>query len=180
MTHHDPVHVLMHEHEVIKKVVAGLDKIATRLEGGNQVDPETLRAVVRFLREFADRCHHAKEEGILFPAMQAKGVPASGCPLEGLLGEHRQARALVTAFAEAVDAYAAGRAAAGREIVDAARKIVALYGSHMWKEDEMVFPMVDRLFSPAERDELFERFEEAEEEIGADHEALARFAEALA
>lgn len=46
-----------------------------------------------------------------------------------------------------------------------------LYTNHIWKEDEMVFPMVDRLFSAEERKTLFERFETAEAEIGADHEA---------
>lgn len=54
-----------------------------------------------------------------------------------------------------------------------------LYTNHIWKEDEMVFPMVDRLFSAEERKTLFERFETAEAEIGADHEALAEFALAL-
>jgi hemerythrin-like domain-containing protein len=177
--HHDPIQILTHEHEIIKSVIGSLSKIAQRLEKGERADPDTLRGVVRFLREFADRCHHAKEEDLLFPAMERKGVPESGCPLGGLRHEHEQARALVKAFANAVETYAADGATAGQGIVDAVGKIAKLYADHMWKEDAMVFPMVERLFTEAERDALYKAFEQAEEAIGADHEALAAFARGL-
>jgi hemerythrin-like domain-containing protein len=180
MNHRDPVHMLTHEHEVITKVVAGLDRIARDLDKGGKADPDTLRAIVRFMREFADRCHHAKEEDLLFPAMEKKGVPAHGCPLDGLRGEHAQGRSLVTALADAVEKYAAGDGTAAHDIVAVAAKIAALYTNHIWKENEMVFPLVQRLFSQSERDELFERFERAEAEIGANHEELAAFATRLA
>jgi hemerythrin-like domain-containing protein len=178
-TDHDPIRILTYEHEIIKSVVGSLGKIAQRLEKGERADPHTLRGIVRFLREFADRCHHAKEEALLFPAMERKGVPESGCPLGGLRHEHEQARALVTAFSEAVETYDVKGAIVGRAVIDAVGKIVELYANHIWKEDAMVFPMVERLFSEAERDELYEAFEKAEEEIGADHEELAAFARSL-
>jgi hemerythrin-like domain-containing protein len=180
MTHHDPIHVLRHEHEIILKVVAGLDRTAARLRQGGRADPETLRAIVRFMREFADRCHHAKEEDLLFPAMARKGVPESGCPLDGLRREHAQGRALVTELAEAVEAYAGGAAKDGQAIVAIAGRISDLYANHIWKENEMVFPMVGRLFSESERDALYDEFEKTEEEIGANHEELAAFAARLA
>ena len=115
--HHDPIHVLTHEHEIILKVVAGLGKIARELDKGKIADPDTLRAIVRFMREFADHCHHAKEEDLLFPAMERKGVPESGCPLGGLRHEHAEGRALVTALSEAIEKYADGAAKGGQEIV---------------------------------------------------------------
>jgi hemerythrin-like domain-containing protein len=111
--------------------------------------------------------------------MEAKGVPESGCPLGALLKEHEQGRVLVRKLADAIEALAARQPNAGSAIADAVREITELYTSHIWKEDEMVFPMVDRLFSDNERAALFERFEKAEEDIGADHEALASFADEL-
>lgn len=177
--HHDPIHVLMHEHEFIKKVVAALGRLAPSPGEAKNANPDTLREVVRFMREFADRCHHAKEEDLLFPAMEDKGVPASGCPLEGLLKEHQQGRALVTALAEATEALAAGKPEAANNLAGTVGEITKLYTNHIWKEDEMVFPMADRLFTDDEREALFERFEQAEKEIGADHEALAEFADKL-
>ena len=55
------------------------------LERGERIDTVLVRQVVEFMREFADRCHHAKEERILFPEMVRKGVPEAGCPIGGLL-----------------------------------------------------------------------------------------------
>jgi hemerythrin-like domain-containing protein len=176
---HDPIAALMHEHEFIKKVVAALGRLAPAPDEAQQADPATLREIVHFMREFADRCHHAKEEDLLFPAMEAKGVPESGCPLGALRNEHQQGRTLVRALAEATEALAAGRPEAGAAIADTVTQIDALYTNHIWKEDDMVFPMVDRLFSVEERSALFARFEEAERDIGADHEALAAFADRL-
>jgi hemerythrin-like domain-containing protein len=180
MSGHDPIKMLTHEHDVILKVVEGLGKIGHALERGERADPETLRRIVRFMREFADRCHHAKEEDLLFPAMERKGVPESGCPLGGLRREHAEGRALVSALSDAVDRYAAGAAEARNEITTVTGKIAELYTNHIWKENEMVFPMAARLFSDAEREELFEKFEKAEREIGANHEELAAFAARLA
>lgn len=176
---HDPIAVLVHEHDIIKKVAAALSELASSAERAVQADPATLREVVRFMREFADRCHHAKEEKILFPAMVAKGVPDSGCPVAGLIQEHQRGRALVSAFAEAVEALAGGAPGAPANVARAVGELVDFYGKHIWKEDEMVFPMVQRLFSAPERHDLFEKFEKAEEEIGADHESLAAFANRL-
>lgn len=176
---HDPIAVLNHEHEFIKKVVAALGRLAPSAERAEEMDPEKLREIVRFMREFADRCHHAKEEDILFPAMEEKGVPESGCPLAALRREHKKGRELVTRLAETADALASRKQGAGTIVADTAREIGQLYTDHIWKEDEMVFPMVARLFSDDERDNLFERFEMAEAEIGADHEALASFANEL-
>lgn len=177
--HHDPIHVLMHEHEFIKKVVAALGRLAPSPDEAKNANPDTLREIVRFMREFADRCHHAKEEDLLFPAMEDKGVPDSGCPLESLLKEHQQGRALVTTLAEATEALVAGAPDAADNLAETVGEITKLYTNHIWKEDEMVFPMADRLFTDDEREGLFERFEQAETEIGADHEALAKFAERL-
>ena len=177
--HHDPIAVLGHEHKFIKKVVAALDRLASSTERAAAASPDRLREIIRFMREFADRCHHAKEEDVLFPAMEKKGVPEAGCPLGALRIEHQQGRALVTALAEATEALAAHKSEAADTIAETVREITELYTNHIWKEDEMVFPMVGRLFSDDERAALFEEFEKAEDEIGADHEALVSFADAL-
>ena len=176
---HDPIAVLGHEHEFIKKVIAALDRLAGAADRAETANPDTLREIVRFMREFADRCHHAKEEDVLFPAMEKKGVPESGCPLGALRKEHQQGRALVTALADATEALEARKPDAADTIANTVREITELYTNHIWKEDEMVFPMVHRLFSDDERAGLFEEFETAEQEIGADHEALASFADTL-
>ena len=171
--------MLTHEHEVIMKVVNALGTMANELAHGKAVDATGLREAVRFMREFADKCHHAKEENILFPEMAKHGVPEAGCPLAALLREHSQGRQLVTALAEGTEAYARQEPQAADALMTVISNIGHLYSSHIWKEDNMVFPMVDRLFSAADISRLAERFEQAEAELGEEHEIFERFAESL-
>ena len=79
-----PIEVLEAEHRVIQRVVAGMVVLVERLDGGQDLDVPLLENIVEFLRTFADRCHHGKEEAFLFPALIHRGVPSHGCPIGGL------------------------------------------------------------------------------------------------
>ncbi len=83
-----PTEMLEAEHHVIQKVVGAMAVL------GQEVEAKTLQGIVEFMRTFADKCHHGKEEIHLFPALERKGVPARGCPVGALLHEHQQGRAL--------------------------------------------------------------------------------------
>jgi len=86
---------LMAEHELIVEVLDALDGYASNVERGTEVEPSDLAELVRFLREFADGCHHAKEEGILFAAMEQAGFPREMGPLAVMLAEHEQGRGYI-------------------------------------------------------------------------------------
>ena len=174
-----PIHELTREHQDILKVVHGLSLFDAALERGERIDTVLVRQVVEFMREFADRCHHAKEERILFPEMVRKGVPEAGCPIGGLLREHVQGRELVSALARANEAHAEGEAGAADALRAAIAGIQQLYPNHIWKEDQMVFPMAQRLFDAAETARLAADFAAAERDIGAEHERHAAFADEL-
>ena len=173
----NPIQILMHEHKVILKVVHSLNAMDQDLNRGGSIDTEFLQKVVRFMRDFADKCHHAKEEAVLFPAMEAKGVPTTGCPLGALRAEHIKGRRLVTALKEAADTYAAGNLEAVKDIRSAINAIRQLYPNHIWKEDEMAFPMAERLFNQDELKTLKIDFDQAESELGQDHDQYVTFAD---
>ena len=78
--------------ELSQKMVVGMSVLAEQLEGGEPVDVSLLESIVVFLRTFADRCHHGKEETFLFPALIRRGVPSHGCPIGGLTMEHQKRR----------------------------------------------------------------------------------------
>ena len=69
-----------------------LDKVCARLESKEKVDPEHLEPIVEFFRVFADKCHHGKEEDLLFPEMEKAGVPKEMGPIGVMLAEHQQGR----------------------------------------------------------------------------------------
>ncbi|MCG2634755.1 MAG: hemerythrin domain-containing protein [Gammaproteobacteria bacterium] len=172
----NPIHELTHEHKYILKVVHGLAVIDEKLAQNEKVEPELLLRVVDFMQNFADRCHHAKEEAVLFPAMEEKGVPKSGCPLSALLAEHVKGRELVTALKDAADSYTDGNPEVVAEIRRAIGGVRHLYPNHIWKEDEMVFPMAERLFAQDELEKLKIRFDDAEVKFGRNHDRYIVFA----
>lgn len=172
----NPIDMLTHEHKYILKVVHALSVIDEDLQSGEQIDAALIQEVVRFMRNFADKCHHAKEETVLFPAMEDKGVPKTGCPLAALRAEHVKGRKLVTTLKEAAEALAAGRTDAIEEISKAISGIRQLYPNHIWKEDEMVFPMAQRLFTQDELKKLKADFDKAESDLGQDHDQYIEFA----
>ena len=166
--------VLRKEHKGILKMLDVTETVAGRLEAGEDVAPETLTSLLEFFRLFADRCHHGKEEDLLFPRLQEKGMPRAGGPIAVMLAEHDQGRALVKQMAEASEAYKTGATGAGSRWAEAARGYTALLRGHIDKEDNVLFVMAERLLSPAEQGKLAESFEKVEvEKMGVGtHERL--------
>ena len=70
-----PTEILIHEHRIIEQVLACLERITEKFTLAGRLDPQPARDAVAFFRNFADRCHHGKEEAHLFPAMEAAGLP---------------------------------------------------------------------------------------------------------
>ena len=164
-----PTDVLREEHEVILRALGILERFGRDMQQGKAVNPESLRWLADFFKNFADRCHHGKEEQQLFPALEKLGVPREGGPIGVLLGEHEEGRALVRAFAEADP----------RTAPQAIRRYVALLRDHISKENEVLFPMSDQILPPQQQQELMNAFEKVEQEV-AGPEVHRRFHEGLA
>ena len=146
-------------------MLAVLEAAAQRLESGQRVRPGLFRDAVDFVRNFADRCHHGKEEENLFPRMEAAGVPRVGGPLGVMLLEHDRGREYVAAIAGAIDGYEGGDGSAVGIIAENARGYAALLRQHIAKEDNVLFPMADRVLSPDDQRELEQRFQKIETEV---------------
>jgi len=71
-----PIGPLMIEHRLIEKMIEAMRTQLLRWERSGQVDPLFIDTAVDFIRTYADRCHHGKEEGILFRDLGGK--PLSG------------------------------------------------------------------------------------------------------
>ncbi len=166
--------VLRHEHEAILKMLGAAEEVARRLDGGERVAPETLGGLLEFFRLFADKCHHGKEEDLLFPLLEKKGMPRDGGPVGVMLFEHESGRALIGQMGEALEGCTAGADDAGRRWASAARGYAALLRQHIFKENNILFIMAEQLLTNAEQRELAAAFERIEEEkMGAGtHERL--------
>jgi hemerythrin-like domain-containing protein len=169
------------EHRLIESVVKAVGGAAAAIEKGQRADVAMLATAVEFLRVYADKLHHGKEETLFFPMLVKRGVPPQGCPIGGLNHEHEKGRALVRALAEQAPAYAQGKPGAKEGLLETLRGILELYQNHIWKEDAMVFPMADKVLTAADQAELSKQFDEVDQAIGSETIArLEAFARSLA
>lgn len=173
--------ILSSEHRVIERVIAALESAANRLEGGQPVRAGFFLDAADFIKGFADGCHHAKEEGVLFKAMTASGLPQQGGPVGVMLMEHEQGRAFTRGMRAAAERLQNGDPAAAGEILSNARGYAALLRQHILKEDRVLFPMADQVIPAEQHEAIFEGFETVEhEETGEGvHEKYLALAEKL-
>lgn len=170
-----PTEILTAEHRVIERVLTCLERMAGRARGDARIDVESAREAIDFLRGFADRCHHAKEEEQLFPLMEANGFSPHQGPTAVMRHEHTVGRELIARMDEAVAREEVGTFGTA---VDA---YVALLREHIRKEDHCLFPMADQTLDAAQHEALLRSFETVErEEIGEGvHERYLAIAERL-
>lgn len=143
--------ILRAEHQTILRTLACVEALVT--DAAYATEPvATLREVVDFLRTYADRLHHGKEEALLFPAMEARGISADAGPTAAMRYEHELGRALarrMATLAEADDAHFDRQA-----FREPALQFVALLRSHIAKEDQILFPMADRMLGGSDAGQL--------------------------
>jgi hemerythrin-like domain-containing protein len=163
--------LLVQEHELILRGVAVLGRLAwlahqpAEARAGAPVPVEDGHAMVAFLRDFADGRHHAKEEQVLFPALEAAGVARTGGPLGCMLAEHDHGRAATRAM-DAALAAAARDPGAWRTFAVAAHTYVHLLSAHIFKENNVLFRMAEDALGPEADARLLAAYEDAERATG--------------
>jgi hemerythrin-like domain-containing protein len=149
-----PTITLKHEHRVIERALRVLDTLVENPEKGS---PEQWGKIIDFIRNFADRCHHLKEEKVLFPALEKWGMDPTAGPISIMLEEHEEGRRHVRAMAESL-----GTQGARAALVENAKSYLRLLRDHIQKEDEVLFEMADSVLPPEEQRRLVREFEEHE------------------
>ncbi len=157
-----PTVELTGEHNQIKIMLGVIDVACDRLAAGEALPAGHLQQMVLFIKGFVDKHHHDKEEGLLFPAMEAAGVPGEGGPLAAMSGEHDIGRQLVRQMSDAAAGYAAGQPGAAASFIESGRNYVSLLLAHIDKEDQILYPMADSRLSQEQQQELRRRFDEAD------------------
>jgi len=171
-----PRRVLMDEHRVIERVLEAME----RMIEADVMDRAFVLGAVDFIRNFADGCHHAKEEDHLFPAMEKAGLPREGGPIGCMLHEHEQGRDFVRRILAGLDAASAGDAGAAAEVRNAVIGYVGLLRQHIQKEDNILFVMSERLLSEDDQKRLIQSFECEEASTPGKHERYLALADRLA
>jgi len=180
MNNTKPTEELEHEHRIIERVVVAMAVLAEMLHSGREVEAGVLNDLVEFLRVFADDCHHGKEEHHLFPLLEKKGVPVSGCLLAVLLNGHDRGRRLMADLKQTSEAYIRSGNTGKKALIGTLHRLIELYPAHIWKEDYLLFPMTGKILSDTDQEALAREFEQHESEIGSDvHHGFEQLSESL-
>lgn len=165
---------LKHEHDLIERVLVLLSDTAKALQSERPVPKNFQEWAVDFMRRFADGCHHAKEEDVLFPLLEQRGIARHGGPIGVMLHEHEVGRECVHRMSQSLSSADNDPAA----FAAAAEEYVALLQQHIFKENNVLFRVADRILGPGDDAEVVARFRAAEgpdgEEVRRQYEADVR------
>lgn len=169
------IHQLRDEHKAIKTTLTIMETMIKKLN--EKPDPHLvghLSQLVDFFRIFADKCHHGKEEELLFPALMELGVSKDGGPIGVMLAEHDEGRGYIRELTSGIDQLNHGDPDAVHRITLSAERYIDLLRRHIEKEDTVLFPLAENHLPKDILARLLEGFETIEtEKIGAGkHEEL--------
>ena len=143
---------LMIEHRLILRMISLIDAEVRRIEKDNTVDQSFIETAVDFIRTYADRTHHGKEEQILFRDLAKKKLSdADNNLMNELIQDHAFGRATTAELVKSAEAYRNGDKVAASFIVQNLKKFVNFYPKHIEKEDKVFFPSSMRYFSESEQ-----------------------------
>lgn len=161
MSGRSPAGPLMAEHRVIERMLAILEAQLGVMAETRTVDPTVIDTAVDFIRTYADRCHHGKEEDILFRRLADKPLDDELAEvMAGLVKDHVRGRSMTRGLIEANTRYRSGDVAAVDEIESCVHGLMEFYPVHIEKEDRHFFKPCLEYFTDAEKEALLADFEE--------------------
>jgi hemerythrin-like domain-containing protein len=157
---------LMIEHRLIERMITLIKQKLNRIETTNQIDPLFIDTVVDFIRIYADRTHHGKEEDILFRKLSNKQMLDQDIQImDELVDEHVLGRKTAKELVEANAQYRMGEKSALAVIVSKLKKLVDFYPKHIEKEDKIFFPAYMKYLSDEEDQLMLKEFYEFDREM---------------
>lgn len=154
-----PIDPLMAEHRVIERMIKLMGAELERLKRGKEPDSDFLDSALDFIKTYADRCHHGKEEEIFFRALSGKSLSSEHDKImKELIREHVLGRNNTMTLLSAGAQYAQGSVSALAGMIESLEKIVKFYPLHIEKEDKHFFVPCMEYFDDKEKDGMLEAF----------------------
>ncbi|MBN1434446.1 hemerythrin domain-containing protein [Candidatus Fermentibacterales bacterium] len=148
---------LMIEHRLIERMISIVREAIARIDGEGSIEPGLVETAVDFIRTYADRTHHGKEEDILFRELDKRPLSERDRRvMRELIEEHAFGRETVRALVEANARYREGDASALRDISRHLGTLTSFYPRHIEKEDKDFFP-ASRAYLTQEEDQAMLR-----------------------
>ncbi len=169
--------VMTDEHQLILRMIALVEQNTALMEQGRFRNWQFFLDAVDFIRNYADRFHHAKEEDVLFVELIENGMPEKQSPIEAMHMEHDQGRAFVRTVEEAAQKALAGEPGQIPVIAENAKGYAELLRGHIDKEDNILYPLAERVLPEEVRDRMLKAYAQAEAQTPELEEKYRRLVE---
>ncbi|SMO77230.1 Hemerythrin-like domain-containing protein [Saccharicrinis carchari] len=148
--------ILSDEHQYILKVISAALNECELIENGKEVDTVFFEKTIDFIKNYADKFHHAKEEDILFKAM-LENVDGLHCnPIPVMLHEHQEGRE----YLQGMEAGLANKN--NTSLIENTRAYGYLLQQHIYKEDNVLYPMAEQALSEEQKEQVNRLYEKAD------------------
>lgn len=163
------IEIMTAEHDNIIKMLSVVRNACCGILNGREIDDSDFRRIISFIRDYADKHHHGKEEKILFVEMaQHLGQIGVNLIQHGMLVEHDLGRQHIAELEAALNRYREGHKTIDKlNILTEAMGYVNLLQRHIDKENEVVYSFAEQRLPKdilQSVDERIRRFEEEAEE----------------
>ena len=148
---------LINDHAIIEK---GLILLEKQIERKETMNVQTVQTLLEFLWDFGEQFHNQKEEQVYFPLLIKKGLPPQG-PIGVMLTEHESERGYINKLKELAVEYAK-TGTLPQEFIPAAIEYIELTKGHIWKENDILYPMGKNFIQADDEAFLLEEFEKLE------------------
>lgn len=155
---------LREEHEGIELMLQILKVISDKLKNDESIDFDQMDDILEFLSVFVDKCHHAKEEEFLFPALRTNEASLDGLLIDELLADHKQGRKYVKRLGNITKAHKNGARVNVLTTYVTIDEYVELMTKHIEKENTALFPAADTEIDLDKDKELIKAFDKLEQE----------------
>ncbi len=162
-----PVDILVDEHELIKSFINIQWSALSRLKEDVKPSREFYEKSVRFIKTFADKFHHFKEEDTMFRMLAEKENGEIDAQVEILKHQHERGRNFVAKIASSIPGYAKGNEIAINNILENVAAYCSLLGRHIHMEDCSFFPLAEQELSEEEQAYLLQEFEKSNQRVGS-------------
>ena len=132
---------LRRDHDLIEKVIKSMEATIQLLQDGKSIPESILTQVIDFSKNFTDVCHHSKEEGSLFPALEKAGMPTNMGPIAMMLMDHEKSREIAAKMENATQKYLNENDSS--DLISNMQEYVTHITEHLWKENNRLFMMAE-------------------------------------
>jgi len=161
-----PIAPLMLEHRLIERMIKAIKVDIRRIDETGKIETNFIDLAIDFVKTYADRCHHGKEEDILFRLLSEKDISQPDRrTMEELIEDHVRSREMTSRLVEARNRHMRRTDGGVAEIRSIMNDLVLFYPGHIEREDRHFFIPCMEYFTAHEQDDMFEAFAEFDRKV---------------